>query len=44
MKVNDKREFQKAMKKKFHAHSDRKRWEVIPIKDVPDEENFLDSI
>ena len=30
MKANDKKEFKRAMKKEFNAHSDRKRWEVIP--------------
>ena len=30
MKANDKKEFQRAMKKEFNAHSDRKHWEVIP--------------
>jgi len=44
MKANDKNEFQKAMKKEFDTHSDRKHWEVIPMKDVPDDEKVLDSV
>ena len=44
MKANDKGGFQKAMKKEFDAHSDRKHWEVIPKNEVPDDEKVLDSV
>ena len=44
MKANDKEEFQRAMKKKLDAHSDRNHWEVIPKCEVPDDEKVLNSV
>ena len=43
MKANDKKEFQRALKKEFDAHSDGKHWEIIPENNVPDDEKVLDS-
>ena len=44
MKAKDKSHFQTAMRKEFTDHGDRKHWKIIPIEDVPDDIDVLDSV
>ena len=44
MKETDRKQFQKAMKREFDAHSESKNWDVVSINDVPEGEKVLDSV
>ena len=44
MKAKDKSHLQRAMRKEFFDNEDRKNWNIIPIADVPDGIDVLESI
>ena len=44
MKAKDKSHFQRAMRKEFTDHEVRKHWNIIPIEDILDDIDVLDSV